>query len=252
MEPDLLQSIPSKALRKRLHSLGHHAVQWAQVLALLQRQTTDGRLPEALAREIENHFIGLDRIAPTAPTPDPLTLCVRLFHPPRTDFRVLDDMTQIVTHPASRALLHLPGLQTWWPRHLRASVLADLRRHWPRAWFVDLTPLPPFRTLHGLGLARWADLPQLAHSGWSLAWHVDAGQNGHLSPDSPSEDWHTATQVLLSARPGSAWISELPPPGTDVTLHYTCDHSRWDLTQLEPQPAPHWSGEKSVGRRNTL
>lgn len=111
------------------------------------------------------------------------------------------------------ALLHCPGLQAYWRRHLRGTHLSRLRRLIPHGWIVDPTPLPPQAALPWLNLHSWDDVAALSQqerrlvlkiSGFDpTAWGARGVIIGH---DVSGEEWAAALKQALNAYPNKLWL----------------------------------------------
>lgn len=111
------------------------------------------------------------------------------------------------------ALLHCPGLQAYWRRHLRSAHLSRLHQLIPHSWIADPTPLPPQAALPWLNLHNWDEIAALSQkerhlvlkiSGFApTAWGARGVIIGH---DVSRGEWATALQKALSCYPNELWL----------------------------------------------
>lgn len=111
------------------------------------------------------------------------------------------------------ALLHSPGLQAYWKRHLRGAHLTRLRQIIPHSWVVDPAPLPPQAALPWLNLHSWDEVATLSQkerrlvlkiSGYDpTAWGSRGVTIGH---DIASAQWAAALHQAQRDYPGKLWL----------------------------------------------
>lgn len=113
------------------------------------------------------------------------------------------------------ALLHAPGLQTYWRKSLRGSHLQRLQQLIPHGWVVDPAPLPPMAALPWLNLHSWQEVAALSQkerrlvlkvSGFSsLAW---GGRGVFIGHDMGKEEWAAAVETALDDFPRQLWLMQ--------------------------------------------
>ncbi len=113
------------------------------------------------------------------------------------------------------ALLHMPGLQPYWKRQLRAAQLDRLRALVPHGWIPDPTPLPPQAALPWLNLGSWDEVAALGQasrrlvlklSGFdALAWGARGVYIGH---DMPADEWKQRLATALADYPHRLWLMQ--------------------------------------------
>ncbi len=113
------------------------------------------------------------------------------------------------------ALLHMPGLQAYWKRRLRAAQLERLRALVPHGWLTDPTPLPPQAALPWLNLGSWDEVAALGQSARRLVLKLSGfdelawGARGvHMGHDMPGDDWRKCVEQALADFPQRLWLMQ--------------------------------------------
>lgn len=111
------------------------------------------------------------------------------------------------------ALFWLKPLEHFWIRELGRKTFEALRRHIPRTWIVDPSPLPPQAVYPGLEIQSWEELKTFSQkrrqlvlkvSGFSeRAWGSRGVVVGH---DVSQADWAAAVETALRDFPHQPWI----------------------------------------------
>lgn len=136
------------------------------------------------------------------------------------------------------ALLHTPGLQCTWDKHLRAAHKEQLQAGVPHSWVVDPAPLPPQAALPWLNVNSWHEVARFSQkerrlvlkiSGFNeLAWGSRGVCIGH---DMPTEEWEGAIGNALSQIGSSPWIMQEFHSGALVEHPYY-DRENGQLRQM--------------------
>jgi hypothetical protein len=152
---------------KDLRPLGYECSRWLQAMTILQTRWRKGRLNPELQAFLET-WMPLDTVETSIP---------ETFDISRDESGLkAEGNLAPVAQPVWQALLHLPALRDFWIAELRASHFSHLLQMIPRAWCMDLQPLPPGTVISGLGITGWHELPSLEEGGIKLV-RYSLGEN---------------------------------------------------------------------------
>jgi hypothetical protein len=146
------------------------------------------------------------------------------------------------------ALFWLKPLEGFWRRELGSGVWSALRRHLPRTWLLDPTPLPPQAVYPGLEINDWAELSGFSQrqrhlviklSGFNeRAWGARSVVIGH---DVPGEEWARAVESALAAYPGCPHILQEFHAATVLpTRMLSSDGDSLEETLVRPRLCPYY------------
>jgi len=248
MPPPLVMPVPVRSVRNATDSaalreaaalavdtLGHHLAVFGAALEHLRRRWVKGGFPAPLQTHL-NHCLEQEKGAAEGVTRLALRIGAETAAEAKPRWLLHSDAPGWTARSA-RALLHLPGLRTFWGRQLRSNVLADLRWRLPPAWVLDTAALPPSSAIAGLGIASWGEFDRLWHGGRSFAVQfADEATPMELHAGRDRATWQTVASRLAQAASGSAWIETLPPSLSDSwEVVYALEEGRWEPLRVVPQ-----------------
>ncbi len=136
------------------------------------------------------------------------------------------------------ALFHLPGLQSWWKTHLRASHRQRLKSLIPRSWLMDPSPLPPHASLPWLQINDWRELASLSQSERRLVLKISGfderawGARGvHIGHDLSGGEWAARVEEAHANFPQSIWIMQ-EYSDTSLITHPYYDPESGELREM--------------------
>lgn len=214
-------------LQKKLGSLGHHLAAFDKALRILQRRLLEEVLPQSWMDHFGVHFIR----SSTDELPDRLLVGLASGEPSQlSDWVIEVPHAPWLISTEARAALHLPAARGIWQKLLRRSVFDDLLRRLPRAWIVDLSPLPPSSAIAGLGISSWAHLPRLKSSGQTFRLSFTDSDSLLLGPGSELDLWNAGAIRLLEEGSQGASVSLIPQTKPTIFAHYENHQGRWEMT----------------------
>jgi len=215
------------ALQKKLGSLGHHLACFDEALRILQRRLIKGRLPRSWIE-----YLGSLDICPEVDEfPDELIVGLANGDMAPQNGGVIDlPAAPWLISTKAKALLHLPAARSIWQQMLRRSVLEDLVGRLPRAWIVDLTPLPPSAAIAGLGISSWGQLPRLQSSGQILQLDFSDADPLVLGPETELELWRAGANRLIKPSSRAFTVSQVTVEKPSLVARYQRCQGRWEMT----------------------
>ncbi|MBB5034425.1 hypothetical protein [Prosthecobacter vanneervenii] len=147
MKPDLLAQLP-RSQREAMESAGYRVTRWAAARAVLQARVTKNRIAGVLG-EFLAHWLP-HRIVDE----DTAEFWLSFGHNEER-IQLTGGSPSMVNSLRERALLHLPGLRSFWSQELRQQHFAALRSLVPQAWLLDDTTVPNGAVIEGLNAVSW-------------------------------------------------------------------------------------------------
>ncbi len=153
-----IQNLPP-TLRHRIASAGFEIAQLEISMKELFNRLDKGRLKALTANTIRSLFGQNQQLEPDG------TIKAAEFAIAGNNIKLIASSKTTAADPRCWALLHLPGLRSWWSQALRRSHFESLLSLIPNAWATEDIALPPGAVIAGLDIPDWSHLTRCIEAG---------------------------------------------------------------------------------------
>ncbi|MCB1210563.1 MAG: hypothetical protein KDK97_14630 [Verrucomicrobiales bacterium] len=205
----------STSQKHRIRSAGFQFALLDTALRDLFNRWKKNRLSPTTAATLDNLFGAESAAAALSDGPTAIE-----FHSNEDSLKVIGSDQPSIADPRHWALLHLPGLRSWWTPVLRSTHFESLRALVPNAWTVEDAKLPPGSVIVGLDIPDWSHLPRCIATGRRFVlWERVSG---------------SAVEIQAVSAPQSGGVLiEVPACAQRLKANYVKTDSRIELKQLQ-------------------